>query len=74
MTVVIDSDDYRAAGIAVILFAMVVACCDSQVRAAELHIDVGHAGKLVSGLHVENNLRIIPALENRRKHNHWNGE
>lgn len=26
-------------------------------------------GKTVSGLHVETNLRIIPALENMRKHN-----
>ena len=28
-------------------------------------------GKKVSGLHVENNLRVISMLENRRKHNHY---
>lgn len=28
-------------------------------------------GKLVSGLHVHNNLKIIPAVENNRKGNNW---
>lgn len=28
-------------------------------------------GEKVSGLHVENNLRVIPMVENRRKHNHY---
>lgn len=31
-------------------------------------------GKTVSGLHVENNLRVIPMLENRRKSNIFIGE
>lgn len=28
-------------------------------------------GRTVSGLHVETNLRAIPAIENRRKYNHY---
>lgn len=28
-------------------------------------------GKRVSGLHVENNLCVVPMVENRRKHNHY---
>lgn len=47
--------------------------CRRLTRSSGLEYQVDHIiplqGRLVSGLHVENNLRIIPAVENRQKHN-----
>lgn len=45
-------------------------------RPAGHHVDhvIPLRGRLVSGLHVENNLQYLPALENMRKHNTYIGE
>lgn len=44
-----------------------------QMRASGVEVDVDHVyplqGELVSGLHVHENLMIIPSAENAKKHN-----
>ena len=46
-----------------------------RLRVAGADVQVDHVvpikGKIVSGLHVRNNLRIIPSIENQRKNRHF---
>src|SRR3990167_3661229 len=45
----------------------------TRVMGFQWHVDhiVSIKSPLVCGLHVENNLRVIPAIENLKKRNRW---